>query len=373
MACLAKEEFKLAENSLDSAILLNPANGKGFLNRGIARFRQLNFEGAEKDFQIALSFDYNEAFLYLAKLYAEQNKPAQSVASLNKYLEKITIANPYKVFKDESLRKIHNSNEWQDFINNFHPTQIQESIINAEQNLVKQNYFAAHQVIIDAQVHNPASAILFEYNSEIYAKEGNITLARTEIKKAVNIAPGNIEYLCKLADYDYSLGDYQSAYKNYQVVNASSPEYFIVYTKLARTCLKLKKPAESKKLSFKFLEFFPNDTSAILLNAKSDFELKDYKSTLISINSLMKKYPPHADWFLLRGMTYYETNTFNSAAYDLSMSLDLNPNNLDANYYMGLAEIEKGNKQLACYYFQRALKLGDNRAYNKIEKNCDSK
>lgn len=370
LAFLSQKEFALAEKLFDSVIAGNPSNVKIVLNRGIACFYQSEYTKAEIDFISAAKSGNSLGYFWLAKIFAEQLKPGYSIKYLKQYLSNSVVPDPYKIFRDESLKKIYSSDEWQDFISNFQPDKIQTINNSIEQYLSKQNYLSAHQQIEQALITNPESAILYALNSEVYAKEGNLQLARSEIKKAVELEPENVDYIDKFAEFCYASGNFNIAYEYFQKAKELAPEKFEIELKLSRTCLQLKKTEEAKDLALDFLEFFPEDTSAIYLTAQVYFELQDYNETLKLTNALLQKHKPKAQWFRLRGMTYFTTGTYKYAAYDLSMSLDLEPNNKDANYFMGLAEFEKGNQKLACYYWQRALKLGDKRAFDKLSTGC---
>jgi Tfp pilus assembly protein PilF len=343
---------------------------KIYLNRGITRFKQNNFSGAEVDLKKALDKNNSIAVFWLAKTFAEQQKPALALEYLKKYLSNGSVPNPNKIFKDESFKKIYGSIEWQQFISNFEPNEIQSAIINAEQNCTRQNYKPAHQQIDNALAKYPASSLLHSAKAEIYEQEGNFTLARFEMKKASDIEPLNVSYLSKVGDYSFMLNDFQSANNNYLKVYELSPEEFDILLKIARTSLKNKQFSDSKQMALDYLKYFPEDTSAIFLKAQADYGLKEYTGVLKSVNVLIEKNGPRAEWYLLRGMAYFETSTYKYASYDLSMSLDLSPNNTDANYFLGNCEYQQGNNSLACYYWQRALKLGDSRAFDKIARNC---
>lgn len=371
VALIKSERFELAEKMLDTALIEDSIIDKIYLNRSISRFKQNNFSSAEVDLKKALDKDNSMAVFWLAKTYAEQQKPALALEYLEKYLISGSVPNPNKIFKDESFKKIYGSIEWQQFISNFEPNEIQSAIINAEQNCSRQNYKSAHQQIDNALAKYPASSLLHSAKAGIYEQEGNFTLARFEMKKASDMEPLNVSFLSKIGDYSFILNDYQSANNIFLKVYELQPEEFDILLKIARTSLKTNQFSDSRQMALNYLNYFPEDTSAIFLKAKADYGLKEYTSVLKSVNVLMEKNGPRAEWYLLRGMAYFETSTYKYASYDLSMSLDLNPNNTDANYFLGNCEYEQGNNSLACYYWQRALKLGDSRAFDKIHENCE--
>jgi Flp pilus assembly protein TadD len=108
----------------------------------------------------------------------------------------------------------------------------------------------------------------------------------------------------------------------------------------------------------------------MLLLGRADYEMGNYLSALKVFNKLMETEAPRADYYKARGMTYYKTRIFESAAYDLSMSLDLSPNDPETNLYLGLAEKSRGNNEMACYFLQRAKNFGSIEADNYIKTYC---
>jgi tetratricopeptide (TPR) repeat protein len=370
-AYFSQGKYGIAETLFDSALIGYPNKAEVYLNRGISRFNQLNYSGAEADFKDAISLNNTSAYYWMAKLYAEQNNSKAAVNNLNLYLEKGKIANPVKLFKDESLKKIYNSNDWQDFISNFKPSEIQSSVIDADQLISKQNYALARTQTDKALSFYPNSATLLEKSAEIYEKMDNLPMARSEMKNAIDLEPDNSEYLNRIGDYCCRLTDYQAANTYYKKALEKSSAINDIPIKISRTNIQLNNPAEAKKLSSEYLSLFPSDTSATFVLANANFKLKEYSEVLKTMNALFKEYKPQASWYRLRGMTYYNTTTYKFASYDLSMSLDLEPNNAEANYYLGLSEFANGNNSLACYYWNRALKFGETKAYDKISANCD--
>jgi tetratricopeptide (TPR) repeat protein len=373
MVYMQQHKLDIAEKSFDTAIEMSLKLEKSYLNMGIVRYWQGNFSEAADDFQKATELGNMDALFWNSKLYATQQIADKAVNYLEKYLETVEVSNPYKLFKDECFAKIYSSNEWQDFINNFEPNEIQLAVINSELFISKQDYNSAHHCLDLVLSKNPESDKPHEAKSIVYEKEGNLTLARFEMKKALDINPLNVNYIVKIADLELMMQNFEASNIYYKNAKEISPENFSLYLSIARTSLKNGNANDAKSNVSEYLNYFPDDTSALFLRARADFDLQSYTDVLKTVNRLMENNRPHADWFLLRGMTYYKNSTYKYAASDLSMCLDLDPKNLDANYYLGLSEYEKDNKQLACYYWQRALRFGDSRAFDKVAENCGAK
>ncbi|MBN2487073.1 MAG: tetratricopeptide repeat protein [Bacteroidales bacterium] len=372
-ASLLNGKYEQAELYFDSALKQMPSDFRLVSGRGMARYYLGKTNLAIDDFKRATALGHAESWFWLAKCFGAMNKPEETILALEKYLEMDKNADPYQLFKDESIKKIHYSIQWQHFIAGFEPTSMQLAIASANKFMAIENFSEAHRQIENVLAVIPLSDLLHYTRAKIYEEEGNLSMARYETLKALDIAPKNYLYLLKLADIDFSMQNYNEAYKYYLQAKTDFPWQFELNLKISNTCLKLDKPIEAGKYAAEYLFFFPGDTAALFLGAQASFLLNDYLNVLRQMNALLKTAKPRAEWFKLRGMAYYQTNTYALAANDLSMGLDLAPLDAEANYYMGLAEIALNNKQRACYFFNRALQLGDVRALDFLGKNCTSR
>ena len=84
----------------------------------------------------------------------------------------------------------------------------------------------------------------------------------------------------------------------------------------------------------------------------------------------METEKPRAEYYKARGLTYYQTRVYDQAAYDLSMSLDIIPDDAETNLYLGLAEKNRGNSKTACYYLKRAKDYGSKEAVGYLTSYC---
>jgi lipoprotein NlpI len=96
-----------------------------------------------------------------------------------------------------------------------------------------------------------------------------------------------------------------------------------------------------------------------------------YLDALKYFNKLLEDDASQAKYFFARGMTYFQTKTYKFAAYDLSMSLDLEPDNAEANLYLGITSYYIGNEELCCYYLNRAKNFGEMTAITYLQKYCN--
>jgi tetratricopeptide (TPR) repeat protein len=372
VASLHKSDYLSAEDAFSKSITAAVFPVKCYYYRGIARMESGNFVGSVSDLKTACDSNYTAAFFKLAELYAGNNNADKAIFYLQLFLSKNSSHYTEKYLKDPAFKPIYSSAPWQDFISDYKPGFLEQTVEEANYFIKKHDFYSAHTLLDKALLKQPDAACLHTLKAISYMAEGLTALACQQIKKSVELDPKNAESL-GLAGDCYTLNhDYSTALGYYEKLRQLNPEDFGNYLKIARTDIALNKISEAANNTDLYLSFLPTDTTAVYLSAKIKYIEKDYTSALKQLNQLMKEHAPHADWFLLRGLVYYETGTYKYASADLSMSLDLNPGNAKANYYLGNAEFKLGNKQLACYYWKRAQSFGEFEAVEQLLNNCSN-
>ena len=110
--------------------------------------------------------------------------------------------------------------------------------------------------------------------------------------------------------------------------------------------------------------------SLVFLGGELAYAQGNYVDALKYFNDLLERDQSKASFFKARGLTYYQTRIYKQAGYDLSMSLDLDPDDPEVNYYKGLTENALGDTYKACYYMQRALRDDYLPAKEYLDKHC---
>jgi Flp pilus assembly protein TadD len=93
-------------------------------------------------------------------------------------------------------------------------------------------------------------------------------------------------------------------------------------------------------------------------------------NSLRCFNSNLKEDQANPVYFKARGKAYLKTSTLQYAISDLSMSLDLNPEDGETWMYLGVAKLQAGLKEEACSDFRKAIQLGMTAALQYQVDNC---
>lgn len=120
----------------------------------------------------------------------------------------------------------------------------------------------------------------------------------------------------------------------------------------------------------RYLSIDPDNTGALGLMGKTYAEEGAIYEALPYLNANIENHPGEAEAFRLRGDAWMAARTWEKAAEDYTMSLDLDPENGGANLNMGLALINSGRADDACHYLRKANKLGEKNAAKYLSQYC---
>ncbi len=227
----------------------------------------------------------------------------------------------------------------------------------------------ANALADDALAAHPDDPELHALKSELYWHDNNPQLALNELNLALNSDPGNIAYLKRKAECLIGLSDHTSALGVLNEILDQTPEDFETRYLRAVTALNAGNYSIAIEDIKLYIRYFPVD-EAQFIAGQIYYAAGRYMESLKYYNSLLEKDKSKASYFKARGMAYYQTENYKEAAYDLSMSLDLLPNDAETNYFLGLAEQKLGHEKLACYYLTRAKEFGDTRAETTLRGVC---
>lgn len=370
IAALERNEPDFALSELNKAIDSDKVTPKILYYRGIANYYQKNYNLARADFMNAIEEgDFNDADLWIAKSYAIEKNAIQSVYYLDKYLTNNRTS--YRnVIKHDAFLAIKETQEWNDFVSEFVLTDYEDAILNIEYLLQKGKSEEARKAV-GFLYETESNTEIKVLTAKSYAIEGSYELAVYELNLAIEKTPENMSYRILLGDYLVKSKLYTRAIEEYETVLLKQPEVFTLYLKLADAYL-ANNESESAEYNIElYLTFFPENIEAIKLASDIYTESSNYQQALRNVNKLFATGNVKPEWFLSRGNIYFKTGLYKYSSEDLSMYLDLVPDDPNANFQLGNAHYNLGNKKLACYYWQRATRYGSLEAIEPIQKNCE--
>ncbi len=120
----------------------------------------------------------------------------------------------------------------------------------------------------------------------------------------------------------------------------------------------------------RFIAIDPDNTEALGLIGRTYAEEGAIYEALPYLNANIEKHPGEASAFRLRGDAWLAARTWERAADDYAMSLDLDPGSGEVNLNLGIALIRSGRSEQACHYLRRARSLGMKEATEYLAKYC---
>ncbi len=338
--------------------------------RGISKYKLQKYTDAKYDFQLALKSGFPEANLWLARIEVHFGQFNDAAYYIEKYLLNTKHPDIDQIKKDSVFKKLHDTEEWfslwqKNLISD-------ESKIHEEVNfyLNRKNFVKAHEIIEGNLSKGYDEVSLYMLNSEVYFQEGIYQLALNEINRAISLQPENAELLRRKAKYLIHLDKNYDAVEILTKVLENDPGDFALRFERANAAFNAKNYELAENDNAIYMKYFETPDAEFLMG-QILYEETRYLDALKYFNRLLEADTSEAKYFLARGMTYFQTRTYKFAAFDLSMSLDLEPNDALANLYLGITQHHLGDNTLCCYYLKRAKNFGELSAINYLQKYCD--
>jgi len=336
---------------------------------GISEFKTGNLSDAAKDLQISEENGIADASLWIARINACNKNSKDAMLYIERYLKTSISPDIEQVKKDSLFKYLQSTKEWFDIMQKDWNSENQKIINEANFYVGKNEFERAHKLIESKITGAVSDAELFSYNSSIYNKESNPRLALNEIDQALKLDPVNAGFQKMKADFLRQLSENAQVVIELSKILDKNPADFEARFARAKAAMAAGKNDVAREDIDICLKYF-NTNDALFLAGEIYYASEKYFDALKFFNRLMKDSKPDPRYFKARGMTYYQSATYQLASYDLSMSLDLVPGDAETNLYMGLAEYYKGDNNLACYYWKRARDYGELKAVEYIQKYC---
>jgi len=376
-------EFTKALESFTVAISRNNADERLFLYRGRVLLELKDNENAIKDFSEANEIIPGIGDIWLARASALAGDGDKALTFLKNHLSSDFRLPEDTIKKDPAFEGLHASQGWyalweQEWYND------QEKAAKEVAYYVKKSQPEKAVSWLDEQITKPqASPDLFALRGKVYLEQGNYASAIADYTSALNMEkkggqgqqfftlnPEESHYYNRALAF-LGAGRFKDALADFNKALREFPENFDGYLKRAEAYAGMENYEAARKDVLFYLNYVKNDQKAVFQCGEYYYDGGDYMNALKYFNINLKEDPVNGQYFKARGKTYLKTATYKYAISDLSMSLDLNPDDGETWMYLGLARIKSGDKTNGCSDLRKAQQLGNTEVLRYIVDNCN--
>jgi len=331
----------------------------------------------EGDYSGAIG-DYNEADKIspalgeygLSRVYALKGDAATSLYHLEMNLNSAYKKGEKEIMLDPAYGAIENRQEWRQFWKKDWYTGTERSISEIE-------YYISAGKLDESKAVFSELKKSYDSNDDIIYAEALINLASGSYAQAIKIVsgltttnPGNEKYLRILAKAQTGASNPAGASSTYsQLLTSGVADARLLI--LRAECYR--KTGETDKAITdidKYLEFYPDDNSALSLAGKVEAISGDNLKALEYFSKNLKLHPNDPECYIDRANSYFVSKSWDLAINDYSMSLDLKPQDSDVWLNKGIALLNSGKVDDACHDFRMSFRLGNKRVTDYLSRNC---
>ncbi len=369
-ALLENKKTGEAINILSSAIAADKTTGL-YLERAEVYMSLGQLDKAISDLVEADNISPGAASFGLARVYALKGDAATAIGYLEKNMGSGYKMREKEVLLDQDLSRISNSQEWKQFIKKEWYSRIEKSISEIEY------YISLGRTGEAMDILNELKSDYAEDNKLTYI-EGYIKYASGQYREATTIMaplvqeePANADYVRLLADASFANGDYAGAAMNYLGLLKVGDADAIILLKLAECYKGGLDYDEAASYVDLYLSLYPSDTDALSLGGSIERAAGNYNSALRYYSKCLEANSGEPRFYIDRADTYFMVKSWELAANDYGMALDLNPDNSESWLNKGISHLNLRQEDTGCFCLKMAQKMGDDRASFLLERNCE--
>jgi len=347
--------------SSDAGMLL--VRGDIFLKAG-------RINDARRDFTLAENLQHGSGIYGLARCAAAEGDARAATAWLETHLKSPQRKSEPEILLDDSFKSLSSSAEWKSLWKKDWYKGYERKSWEIEQ------YLKANRTDMGVATWEDLKAVYPDMPVTDYC-EARILMSRGKFSDAAGIlakltADAEVPALWNytLAEAYAGAGNYYAAATTYgKLIDAGYPDPQLLIDRSRMLVRAGDRDAARRDLG-RYLAIDPDDTGALGLIGKIYAEEGAIFEALPYLNTNIDKHPGEASAYSLRGDAWMAARTWDKATEDYSMSLDLNPEDGTANLNMGIALINSGKAEEACYYLRKAKAMGEKDATQYLAKYC---
>jgi predicted Zn-dependent protease len=325
---------------------------------------------AKSDYMRAESLRQGAGLYGLAKCAAAEGDVKTAVSLLEAHLRSDLRKSEPQILLDNAFKAVSASTEWRTLwkkdwykVYERKSWEIENYLKSGRNDLAEGSYAELASLY-------PEMPVTEYCHARILMSSGRYREAAEILASVTQDSDTPASWLYALAEAREGEGDHYAAATVYdRLISARTPDPGLLLKK-ARMLIRSGDRDAAKKEMQRYISIDPDNTEALGLIGRTYAEEGAIFEALPYLNENVEKHPGEASAFRLRGDAWLAARTWERAAEDYTMSLDLDPDNGAVNLNLGIALVNSGRSNEACHYLRRARSLGVREATDYLAKYC---
>ncbi len=370
-AHLESGQYDSALIYLERSIESDPRNDDAVFYKGMALYSKSQYAMAIQEFDKVEKNSKGKASIWIARSYAQLKDTQKCLQALDIHLNSNYRLPESTLLLDPVLSKLENDPLYIEFWKNGNwYTGFDKTIAEAGYLINSKKFPEAIDVLSAGLKAGYRKSPLYAKRAEVYMRVGNDKLALDDLNKALEMDSRNPELLEQRAVIQYRTGKYKSSLEDYNRAVKIAPKELRLYLGRAMALNKIGDYEAAKNDMNLYLQYYPGNDSAWYQFGMINYENENYLDAINCFNNSLKISQNDYRYFAGRGAAYLKTRTYTYAWKDLAMAIDLNPRDSESYVNKGIAAVNTGKMDDACFCFGMGKKLGNKEAFNYAEKYC---
>ena len=332
-----------------------------YYTRGIYKYSNKDIEGFDKDINHYVKYSNNpsKALSVIAEWFIGKSEYSSAIDYYTKSIDLL----PETLIDSREQREVYYGRAFLLYLqkNESGASDDFNKYIEKSQNKAKANYDIAWGFLKDG--YSAPYSFMFDLDIK------NLNKAIYYYSKAIELEPDASSYSDR-ASAKEELKDYTGAIADYSKAIELEPDAYL-YSKRASEKDELEDYRGAIEDYSKAIELKPKTDYYYYYRGNAKFGLKDYRGAITDFSKAILLDPNSEDYYLIRGNAKYNIGDYKGAIADYNKVILLNPKNGEAYLSRGDSKILIKDKAGACKDFSKAGELGQDRAYEEINKNCN--
>jgi len=201
----------------------------------------------------------------------------------------------------------------------------------------------------------------YRHHAVALADQQRYEEAIAELRKALALAPEDVDTHITLGSVCLDLGQHTQALHHFEQARAGDPTHARTYRGLGDALIGLDRLDEAVQQYDRAAQLDPDDPITLNCLASAQARRGRFAQALELFERTLALAPDYADAHLNLGNTYLSAGQLDSAAAAYEHALRCQPEHADALHNLGVVEMQRGNTNGAIDCFRRILKVAPHR------------